>query len=91
MTAAAKFVVCHGNEYKACRTHNTFGMFRWRDVACSLECGAIYLADIEKSRSKDKPKEKSKRKENNVKVVETPATEDEITVSTSEVEEPQHD
>lgn len=41
--------VC-GKEYECCRTPNTTGMFRWRDVACSVECGLEYLERIERSR-----------------------------------------
>lgn len=41
--------VC-GKKYEACHTPNTSGVFRWRDVACSIECGRIYLERIEQSR-----------------------------------------
>jgi hypothetical protein len=41
--------VC-GKEYEACNTPNTTGAFRWQDVACSKDCGAIYLQRILKSR-----------------------------------------
>lgn len=41
--------VC-GKKYEACHTPNTSGIFRWRDVACSIECGRIYLERIEQSR-----------------------------------------
>lgn len=41
--------VC-GKQYEACHTPNTTGVFRWRDVACSIECGRIYLERIEASR-----------------------------------------
>jgi len=43
--------VC-GKSYVACRTPNPTGMFRWRDVACSIECAQEWLARIEKSRAK---------------------------------------
>jgi len=39
-----------GKLYEACRTPNPHGVFRWRDVACSVECAEKYLAAIEKSR-----------------------------------------
>lgn len=39
-----------GKRYEACHTPNTTGVFRWRDVACSIECGRIYLERIEQSR-----------------------------------------
>lgn len=34
-----------GKEYEACRTPNP-GIFRWRDVACSLECATKYIHDV---------------------------------------------
>lgn len=46
-----KCKVC-GTEYIACRTPNLTGVFRWRDVACSVECGQVWLERIERSRSK---------------------------------------
>ena len=43
--------VC-GAEYKPCNNHAPqSGVFRWREVACSPECGAIYLKMIQASRS----------------------------------------
>ena len=49
-TAVKKCRVC-GKEYKACRTlKRSAGIFRWQDVACSPECGSVYLARIEASR-----------------------------------------
>lgn len=49
-TAIKKCRVC-GKPYEACHTmrHNT-DVFRWQEVACSPECGSIYLAQIEESR-----------------------------------------
>ncbi len=53
--------VC-GKEYEACRSANRGdSVFRWREVACSPECGAIYLNQIIESRSHAIPK-KSKQK-----------------------------
>ena len=53
--------VC-GKEYEMCRSAKptTVG-FRWQDVACSPECGAIYLQRIEESRGL-RPAKKEKRK-----------------------------
>ena len=49
-TAIKKCRVC-GKEYVACHTlKNTAGVFRWQEVACSPECGSIYLAQIRESR-----------------------------------------
>lgn len=43
--------VC-GKEYEACRSANRGDtVFRWKEVACSPECGAIYLQRINESRS----------------------------------------
>ena len=51
-TATLKCRVC-GKEYEACRSAKRIdGVFRWQDVACSAEHGAIYLDLIRKSRAK---------------------------------------
>ncbi len=43
--------VC-GKEYEACRSIKTGDVaFNWREVACSPECGKIYLQRIMASRS----------------------------------------
>ena len=44
--------VC-GKPYEACRSAKKINgsFFYWRDVACSLECGSIYLAQISASRN----------------------------------------
>lgn len=50
-TAIMKCRVC-GKEYEACHTLKRIaGVFRWQEVACSPECGSIYLAKIEASRA----------------------------------------
>lgn len=42
--------VC-GNKYEACKSNRrNVGVFRWQEVACSPECGAIYLQRINESR-----------------------------------------
>lgn len=49
-TAMKQCRVC-GKEYEACRSANrTAGVFRWQEVACSEECGAEYLRQINESR-----------------------------------------
>lgn len=56
--------VC-GREYKGCRTTRPDGKFHWQEVACSPECGTIYLQKITESRSvveKQSGSKKSKRK-----------------------------
>lgn len=51
--------VC-GKEYEPCRTSTTSaGVFRWREVACSPDCGAIYLQRVQESRGL-LPKEEKK-------------------------------
>lgn len=50
-TAIKKCRVC-GKSYEACHTiRRVAGVFRWQEVACSPECGSIYLAEIEESRN----------------------------------------
>lgn len=50
-TATKKCRVC-GKEYEACRTlRRVAGVFRWQDVACSPECGRVYLSKVEASRA----------------------------------------
>lgn len=42
--------VC-GKLYEACRTVNkTPGVFRWQEVACSPECGEVYLRKVTEAR-----------------------------------------
>ena len=49
-TAIKKCKVC-GKEYEYCHTAKSVAdIFRWQDVACSPECGAIYLAKVRASR-----------------------------------------
>lgn len=47
--AIKKCKVC-GCEYEACHTNKISNGFRWQDVACSPECGAIYLARVMEAR-----------------------------------------
>lgn len=52
MAKATKRCRVCGKEYEYCHTLGRVpGVFRWQDVACSPECGAAYLAQIEASRS----------------------------------------
>lgn len=56
--------VC-GKEYipcSVCENDNT--AFHWRSVACSKECGAIYLERVMKSRETNRTDEKNKAKNN---------------------------
>ena len=44
--------VC-GKKYEACRSlRNGSNVFNWREVACSPECGMIYLQRVTASRTK---------------------------------------
>ena len=55
-TAVKRCRVC-GKEYEACRSANrAAGVFRWQEVACSPECGSIYLQQIVDARKKNKHK-----------------------------------
>lgn len=50
--------VC-GKEYEACHTlAPMINTFRWQEVACSPECGAIYLRDVLRARG-ELPKDHS--------------------------------
>ena len=52
MATAMKVCRVCGKEYEACHTlKRVAGVFRWQEVACSPECGSIYLAKIEASRA----------------------------------------
>ena len=66
MTPKKQCRVC-GKDYEPCRSvalQN--GVFRWREVSCSPECGAIYLRRIQESRgliSSEVKKPRSKKAE----------------------------
>lgn len=61
-SAIKKCRVC-GKEYEACRSANTVvGVFRWQEVACSPECGMIYLQQVNESRGVSEPQKKNKQK-----------------------------
>ena len=50
MVPMKKCRVC-GKEYEPCHSAKLQpGVFRWREVACSPECGATYLQQINESR-----------------------------------------
>lgn len=60
MAAATKKCRVCGKTYEICLAalRNT-GVFRWQEVACSPECGSIYLTAIEESRKPKKVKSKT--------------------------------
>ena len=65
MAMASKKLVCRvcGKEYEACRsTDRKAGVFRWQEVACSPECGAVYLKRIEESRGLHVQKKSRKKR-----------------------------
>ena len=50
-TAVKTCRVC-GKSYAACRTMSkAAGVFRWQEVACSPECGAVYLRKVTEARN----------------------------------------
>lgn len=52
MAATLKKCRVCGKEYEGCRSVKTNpGVFRWQEVACSPECGSVYLQQICASRS----------------------------------------
>lgn len=52
MATATKICKVCGKEYPYCRTERRVaGVFRWQDVACSVEHGSIYLERILASRN----------------------------------------
>lgn len=54
--------VC-GKEYEPCRTASRNpNVFHWQEVACSPECGAIYLQRIVESRKSTAISKRSKAK-----------------------------
>ena len=70
-SAVKKCRVC-GKEYEACRSANrAAGVFRWQEVACSPECGSIYLQQINESRGIVDARKKSKQKPVAVKPVDS--------------------
>lgn len=53
-TGYKKCRVC-GKQYEYCKTNRRTTIFRWQDVACCPEHGAIYFAQIAASREPQKP------------------------------------
>ena len=75
MATAIKVCRVCGKEYEACHTlKRVAGVFRWQEVACSPECGGIYLAKIEASRAVT-PTEKNEAV-NNAEVVKDVTSDD---------------
>lgn len=61
MTPMKQCRVC-GKSYEPCHsTSLQAGVFRWREVACSPECGAVYLQRIQESRGLLPKEEKNTR------------------------------
>lgn len=63
MASAIKICRVCGKEYEACRSASrAAGVFRWQEVACSPECGAVYLKRINESRTLASGNKASKEK-----------------------------
>ena len=58
ITIANKICRVCGKTYPACKdtTRNQRTAFRWREVACSIECGQEYFKQIEEGRGEKKKK-----------------------------------
>lgn len=69
MDPMSKCRVC-GKEFKPCRSAKLQdGVFRWREIACSPECGTVYFERIIESRN-PAPKKAKKSRVKNVETVE---------------------
>lgn len=56
MSVVKKICRVCGKEYEPCRTARRVpGVFHWQEVACSAECGAIYLRRVNESRINAEP------------------------------------
>ena len=63
MAAVSKECRVCGKMYKACRAANVpDGVFRWQDVACSPECGSVYLQRVMESRGLVDTKKRDRQK-----------------------------
>lgn len=63
MASAKRICRVCGKEYEACRSANRRpGVFYWQEVACSPECGQVYLRRIEEARGISRPKKERKRR-----------------------------
>lgn len=70
MTPMKECRVC-GKGYEPCHsTKLQHGVFRWREVACSPECGVIYLRQIRESRGLLPKDEKTPKKRKKTRVAE---------------------
>ena len=86
-TAIKKCRVC-GKPYEACRSaRNVAGVFRWQEVACSRECGLIYLAKIEESRKIKPLKVKDEIQTEDLEAVDLIDDEDEYEFDDNELDE----
>jgi len=81
--------VC-GKKYEPCRTAvRRPNVFHWQEVACSPECGEIYLQRIIESRKSAKAPGKSERKSKPAFIESAPAAAESFsTVAEEEFSEP---
>ena len=71
--------VC-GKEYEACHTPNP-GIFRWRDVACSMDCAQKYVHDVQVARGEiveDKAEPKPEMQVEAAEPIEAPTEEEHV-------------
>lgn len=63
MASAKRICRVCGKEYEACRSANRRpGVFYWQEVACSPECGQVYLRRVEEARGIGRPKKEKRRR-----------------------------
>lgn len=63
MASSKKVCRVCGKEYEACHSANMpAGVFRWQEVACSPECGEVYMQCVIEARAKASAHQKAKRK-----------------------------
>ncbi len=87
--AAKKVCRVCGKEYEACRsTKVNPNIFRWQDVACSPECGTVYLNRVIESRKEPEVKTANADDAHYVKAENLaidPTTEDNVGISDNDV------
>lgn len=73
MATATRICKVCGKEYPYCRTERKVaGVFRWQDVACSVEHGYIYLEEVLASRNEKPTSDPAPETKDDAEVVKTP-------------------
>ena len=63
MSKAIKTCRVCGKKYEGCKTFAKLtDIFRWQEVACSPECGSVYLSRVMEARGLQEEKKRSRRK-----------------------------